>query len=206
MGNPGMTLLAYFKQGGVAMYPLLAFSVLCVAISIERILVLQRAGQTSASLIETLRGLLSSGQVADAIDRCTKEPGPLAEVVKAALAPAKASPEYRRRALERALTRETGKLERYLPIVATTASVAPFVGLFGTVLGIMRAFRDIGAAGSAGSAVVASGIAEALITTATGLFVAVVAVIAYNHLMTWAQSIVTDTELNADELVSLLEE
>jgi biopolymer transport protein ExbB/TolQ len=70
----------------------------------------------------------------------------------------------------------------------------------------MRAFRDIGVAGSAGGAVVAAGIAEALITTAAGLFVAVAAVIAYNHLMTWAQSLITSTELNAEELVSLLGE
>ena len=93
-----------------------------------------------------------------------------------------------------------------MSILATIGSVSPFVGLFGTVLGIMRAFRDIGLAGSAGGAVVAAGIAEALVTTATGLCVAVIAVIAYNHLMTWAQGIITNTELNAEEFVFQIRE
>jgi len=93
-----------------------------------------------------------------------------------------------------------------MSMVGTIGAVSPFIGLFGTVLGIMRAFRDIGTTGSAGGAVVAAGVAEALVTTATGLFVAVIAVIAYNHLMTWAESIITNTELNAQELVSLLGE
>ena len=126
--------------------------------------------------------------------------------MQAALAPPKGGPEQRQKALQRAVSREASHLERYLPVLATIGSVSPFIGLFGTVLGIMRAFRDIGYAGSAGGAVVAAGIAEALITTAAGLFVAVVAVIAYNHLMPWAQSLITSTELNAEELVSLLGE
>jgi biopolymer transport protein TolQ len=68
----------------------------------------------------------------------------------------------------------------------------------------MRAFRDIGIAGSAGGSVVASGVAEALVTTAAGLFVAIVAVVAYNHLATWARGIVTNAELGAEELLSLI--
>jgi biopolymer transport protein ExbB len=207
MGNSGsgFPLLTYIEQGGVAMYPLLLCSVLCVAIGIERVLTLSRAGKADLTLLELLRGLVSSNQLADAADRCAKDDSPLARVMKQVLAPHK-SPTHRQKTLERALARETGVLERYMPVLATIGSVSPFIGLFGTVLGIMRAFRDIGAAGSAGGAVVASGIAEALITTAAGLCVAVISVIAYNHLMTWAQGIVTNTELNAEELVSLLGE
>jgi biopolymer transport protein ExbB/TolQ len=91
-----------------------------------------------------------------------------------------------------------------MSVLATIGSISPFVGLFGTVLGIMRAFRDIGIAGSAGGAVVATGVAEALITTAAGLFVAIIAVIAYNHLATWARGIVRDAELGVEELLSLV--
>ena len=201
----GFPLLVYIQQGGVAMYPLLLCSILCVAIGIERVLMLSRAGKADVPLLELLKGLLSSNQIADAADRCAKDNSPLARVMNQVLAPHKTTVQ-RQKTLERALARETGVLERYLPILATIGSVSPFIGLFGTVLGIMRAFHDIGAAGSAGGAVVASGIAEALITTAAGLFVAILSVIAYNHLMTWAQSIITDTELNAEELVSLLGE
>ena len=78
-------------------------------------------------------------------------------------------------------TSERHRLERGLPFLATTGSSAPFIGLFGTVVGIMNAFTDIGASGSASLAVVAPGIAEALIATAVGLFAAIPAVIAYNY-------------------------
>jgi biopolymer transport protein TolQ len=78
-------------------------------------------------------------------------------------------------------TEEAHRLERGLSFLATTGSAAPFVGLFGTVVGIMNAFSDIGVAGSASLAVVAPGIAEALVATAVGLFAAIPAVIAYNY-------------------------
>jgi biopolymer transport protein TolQ len=78
---------------------------------------------------------------------------------------------------------EVRRLERYMPWLATTGSVTPFIGLFGTVWGVMDAFTGLGAAGSASLRAVAPGIAEALITTAAGLFTAVPAVIAYNHFL-----------------------
>jgi biopolymer transport protein TolQ len=86
------------------------------------------------------------------------------------------------RALMRASVVEVNKLEKRLPFLATTASIAPFVGLFGTVVGIMFAFQGIGQTGSTNLAVVAPGIADALIATAAGLVAAVPAVMAYNYL------------------------
>jgi biopolymer transport protein TolQ len=85
------------------------------------------------------------------------------------------------RALIRAATAEVNKLERRLGFLATTASVAPFIGLFGTVVGITLAFQRIGATGSTNLAVVGPGISEALIATAAGLFAAIPAVVFYNH-------------------------
>ena len=85
------------------------------------------------------------------------------------------------RALRRATTSEITRLEKYLTFLATTGATAPFIGLFGTVWGIMTAFKGIGETGSASLAVVAPGIAEALIATAIGLFAAIPAVIAYNR-------------------------
>ncbi len=85
------------------------------------------------------------------------------------------------RALLRASTVELSKLERHVPFLATTASITPFIGLFGTVWGIMISFQRIGGAGSSSLAVVAPGIADALIATAAGLFAAIPAVYFYNH-------------------------
>ncbi len=85
------------------------------------------------------------------------------------------------RVLRRSTTSETQRLEKYLSFLATTGSAAPFIGLFGTVWGIMDAFHGIGTSGSASLAVVAPGISEALVATAIGLVAAIPAVIGYNH-------------------------
>lgn len=87
------------------------------------------------------------------------------------------------RSLERAMGAEQERLQRALPLLATTASATPFIGLFGTVWGIMNTFHAIGATGSTSILTVAPGIAEALINTAAGLLAAIPAVIAYNHLL-----------------------
>ncbi|NLV24616.1 MAG: protein TolQ [Deltaproteobacteria bacterium] len=89
--------------------------------------------------------------------------------------------DYIARVLRRASTSETQRLEKYLPFLATTGSTAPFIGLFGTVWGIMDSFHSIGQSGSASLAVVAPGISEALVATAIGLVAAIPAVVGYNH-------------------------
>jgi len=108
--------------------------------------------------------------------------------------------EYRK-LLKRQESLETSKLERYLNFLATTGSTAPFIGLFGTVWGIMNAFRGIGAAGAASLAVVAPGIAEALIATAAGLAAAIPAVIAYNYYLSRVRRITIRMEDFDQELV-----
>ncbi|MCS7215169.1 MAG: protein TolQ [Thermodesulfovibrio sp.] len=89
---------------------------------------------------------------------------------------------------------EVNKIESYLSFLATTGSTTPFIGLFGTVWGIMDAFRSIGIKGSASIATVAPGIAEALITTAAGLFAAIPAVIAYNYFTSQANKMINEVE------------
>ncbi len=109
-----------------------------------------------------------------------------------------------RRLLRRYAALETAKLESYLTFLATTGSTAPFIGLFGTVWGIMNAFRGIGAAGSASLAVVAPGIAEALITTAAGLAAAIPAVVAYNYYLSRSRRLIIAMEDFSEELVDLV--
>ncbi|MBI3312428.1 MAG: MotA/TolQ/ExbB proton channel family protein [Candidatus Omnitrophica bacterium] len=110
----------------------------------------------------------------------------------------------RKEGLERLLRRqaavESERLHAYLTFLATTASTAPFIGLLGTVWGIINAFRGIGAAGSASLAVVAPGIAEALITTAAGLATAIPAVMAYNYFIGWVRKLSVETEDFSDQL------
>ncbi|MEJ2685253.1 MAG: MotA/TolQ/ExbB proton channel family protein [Candidatus Sulfobium sp.] len=108
-----------------------------------------------------------------------------------------------KRLLRRYGTLESVKLERYLNFLATTGSSAPFIGLFGTVWGIMTSFHGIGFAGSASLAVVAPGIAEALIATAVGLVAAIPAVIAYNYYLSMARKMIIEMEDFSEDLLEL---
>lgn len=108
-----------------------------------------------------------------------------------------------KRLLRRYEALETAKLEKYLNFLATTGSTTPFIGLFGTVWGIMNAFRGIGLSGAASLAVVAPGIAEALIATAAGLVAAIPAVIAYNYYLSMAKRMIIEMEDFSEELLDL---
>lgn len=108
------------------------------------------------------------------------------------------------RSMDVALTRESDRLQKGLPVLATVGSTAPFVGLFGTVWGIMNAFIEIGQAGSSNLAVVAPGIAEALLATGLGLLAAIPAVVFYNKLSVDSERIVGGFEAFADEFSTIL--
>jgi biopolymer transport protein TolQ len=121
-------------------------------------------------------------------------------------------PEYERtgmdnvtRSLQQAVTAERTRLERGVNFLATTGSSAPFIGLFGTVWGIMESFRQIGAKGSASLSVVAPGIAEALIATAAGLAAAIPAVIFYNYFLGRINSISAEMDNFSSELINIIE-
>ena len=109
------------------------------------------------------------------------------------------------RALRRATTQETQRLEKYLTFLATTGSTAPFIGLFGTVWGIMDAFHGIGTTGSASLAVVAPGISEALIATAIGLAAAIPAVMGYNHFLNKVNILIGEMDNYSQEFLNIVE-
>jgi len=109
------------------------------------------------------------------------------------------------RALRRATTSEITRLEKYLAFLATTGSTAPFIGLFGTVWGIMTSFKGIGETGSASLAVVAPGIAEALVATAIGLVAAIPAVMGYNHFQTRIKVLIAEMDNFATEFLNIVQ-
>ncbi len=109
------------------------------------------------------------------------------------------------RALRRATTQETHRLEKYLTFLATTGSATPFIGLFGTVWGIMDAFHGIGETGSASLAVVAPGISEALVATAIGLAAAIPAVMGYNHFLNKVNVLIGEMDNFSQEFLNIVE-
>jgi biopolymer transport protein TolQ len=109
------------------------------------------------------------------------------------------------RALRRATTSEITRLEKYLTFLATTGSTAPFIGLFGTVWGIMTAFKGIGETGSASLAVVAPGIAEALVATAIGLVAAIPAVMGFNHFQNKIKVLIAEMDNFSTEFLNIVQ-
>ena len=190
------------KQGGVVMYPLGLCSLLTVAILIERVWRFRDADRDPQTVVESARSALSRAGTDTAAWH--DEPAPAVRVVSAAIGNRSAGRTAIEQHMEATLAAENLRLSSRLSVVGTIGNVSPFIGLFGTVLGIIRAFRDIGEVGAAGPAVVAGGISEALVATAAGLFVAITAVIVYNFLLTWQTRLSRRAEIVAGEVLNLV--
>ena len=199
--------------GVVVIVILSLLSVWSLGVSLERLYVLARARRQSLAFARSVSPHLAQGQPLPAIDAARKFPhSHLARVVSAGLAtfqqksarglsPAEVI-EATGRALHRTAAQTTTELSRGVGSLATIATTAPFIGLFGTVIGIVHAFRDIAAAnGQGGFATVSQGIAEALLTTALGLVVAVPAAWMFNYLSQKIQGLSLEMESSSSELI-----
>ncbi|HEY3283506.1 MAG TPA: MotA/TolQ/ExbB proton channel family protein [Armatimonadota bacterium] len=167
-------------QGGFIVWPLGLYSLVAVAVMLERFFYLRKVRAAEEREYAVLRSDLALGKLHDVLQQCESSKAPLAPVLRAGLYNSDGTYEQIRDAMQSALSLQVAKLQRYLSILASVGSTAPFVGLFGTVVGIIRAFEQIAARGSIGASHVAGGISEALIATAFGLLVAIPAVLAYN--------------------------
>ncbi len=147
---------------------------------------------------------LNGGGIEKARGLCKETLAPFSNVVASGLDLSGRPEKEITSAMEREITMEVTKLERYTGIVGTIGNTAVYIGLFGTVLGIIRAFHDIASAGAGGMSIVIGGVAEALVCTATGLFVAIPAVIAFNYFARKVELFTNDMELCASELIDLI--
>jgi len=147
---------------------------------------------------------LEKGNIDKALEICKATDTPFSSVVHSGLNLHGHNEMLISNTMEREITIETTKLEKFTSVVGTIGSTAVYIGLFGTVLGIIRAFHDISMSGSGGISVVISGISESLACTAMGLCVAVPAVIAYNYFTKKIDNFITDMELCASETMDLL--
>ncbi len=191
METPNLDFVQLIRQGALSTYPLLACSIIMLAVVIERIWTLRGAVSSTAALTATLVPLLARGDLAGAAEavrrhRLCAARRVYGDVLEAA--PTAPLPDLERIADERQFE-EIEASGAYLWILGTIGSSAPFIGLFGTVLGIMRAFHSMALTGTGGFGVVASGISEALIATALGLAIGIVSLVFYNYLQNRVQRI-----------------
>ncbi len=201
----GKNLLEILSMGGFTMYILLLCSVLSLGVIIDRLATYARKARVGRhGFMERIKEELKRKDIERAAQICRDTDAPFAKVVLAGLEKAGRTEKLIGGVMERQIAVEVGKLERLTTIVATIGNVAVYIGLFGTVLGVIRAFQDISAAGSGGMDVVIGGVAEALITTATGLAVAVPSVVLYNYFTRRIERFVDDMELAASETSELV--
>lgn len=160
---------------------LVGLSVLVFAIALERIVYMTLNAAPGAAFEEALSGYLGGGPRETLEQRLAGMRGLEPRVLLAALAAAKKSPDAAEDALAGTLLFERLRLERGLIVIGTVASNAPFIGLFGTVLGIIKAFHDLSLSTAESAGAVMAGISEALVATAVGLLVAIPAVVIYNY-------------------------
>lgn len=198
-------LLEAIKIGGPVMYLLVLSSIISIAVIIDRILYYYRRSHVSRMVfMQNIREQIVKGDVKRALAHCEEVLAPFSSVVAVGLKAAHLDEKEIQAAMERQVITEAGSLESRIGIVGTIGGTAVYVGLLGTVMGIIHTFQDIAQLGSGGIDVVIRGIAEALVCTAAGLFVAIPAVIAYNYFVKRISNFVTDMELCASEVVSLI--
>ena len=190
------------------------FSVVSWGITVERFLRFRRAEEQSRTFLERFNkgGGLASIQE----DTASLSLSPHADIFRAAFREISLNPppdgqtwqgaqlDALDRIVRRNASSQLSELERSLGFLATTASATPFIGLFGTVWGIMNAFRGIGVSGTASLAAYAPGIAEALVATAFGLFVAIPAVWAFNYLIARVEGFTVEMDNSASELIDYM--
>ncbi len=200
------TLRDLIRDEWIILVLLLAWSLAGLTIICERVYALWNLLPRSEAFKDRVVGALESGDLAKARALCETSSEPLAEIFDKTL---KAHAKRPHKVVEVATSQRLAVLasfKRYLWALGTVGSSAPFVGLFGTVVGILKAFQSMAAAGTGGFKVVASGIAAALVATAGGLFVAIYAVIAYNYFVARVNSMNVQFKLFCEEFLMALAE
>ncbi len=202
--DPFSGFIELIKQGGIVMIILIIMSVITVGIVIERLVFFAQQHGDSKGLLKSLGTKIAADDIVGARKVAQNEKGMLPRILEFGLQRGTKNRADITDALSIALMENLNMLERNLGIIGTVAVIAPFVGLTGTVFGIIHAFNDIAAKGNASPAVVAAGVGEALVTTAAGLVVAVISVVFFNYFKTRIKTYNQDMIVAANSLAEML--
>lgn len=195
-----------FLKGGPLMYPLLASSVVALAVFLERAWSLKRSRIIPDTFVNRIEALVGEQRINDALLLCQESNNPMASVMAAALRNAKRDRARVKEAVEEIGKFQSALLERFVEIEGTVAAVAPLLGLLGTVLGMITVFQRVEQAGLGDPAIFASGIWEALITTAVGLAIAIPAFVGYKVLLSRVDNLVIEMEERSLRIIDLVAE
>ena len=196
----GLGVIKLFKNGGPVMWPLLVALLIAIGFSIERGIVFWKGSINVREFMMKVETHVDKSDAKGAVALCETTQGPVAAVIKAGLLRWDKGHKQVEKAIETAGSGAMSKLERGLPVLASVANIAPLMGFLGTVTGMIKSFGVIAKAGLSNPGLVAQGISEALITTASGLIIAIPALAAYNYFT----SFVAKSALQMDESTSQL--
>jgi biopolymer transport protein ExbB len=199
-------MLDMFMKGGALMYPIALCSVFALGIFLERIWTYVRVRREGSELSHQIEPLVAKGRVDEALTACHNAGTPLANVFLTAIRARGRSREQIKAVVEETGRREAAPLQRFLGLLATIATIAPLMGLLGTVLGMIRAFNVIASQGMGTPASLGGGISEALITTAAGMTVAIPVILAHRYLTSRVDQLALEMEEYTLRLVDLLGE
>ena len=195
----------FITHGGPVIWLILLAAAVALVVFVERALFCHRSQINSAEFLNGVRTVLKRENVVEAISICDATPGPVARLVKAAILNRDKGRDRVREAVEEAGLTEVPLLEEKLNLLATIAQIAPLLGLFGTVIGFMHVFTQLGGDGLyANLKELARGVEVAMICTAAGLGVAIPAHAGYNYLVSRINKIVLDMERAATEIVNIV--
>jgi biopolymer transport protein ExbB len=192
-------------QGGPLLWFIMIGGLAALVIFLERWFHIHRAKIKTEDFINGIQNILSRGNIAEALTICKETPGPVAQIIRAAVMHSSQQPAMINQAIDGAAFNEISRLERHFATLATIAQIAPVIGLLGTVVGMIQSFMAMQQkAPLVPAADLAGGVWTAMITTAAGLIVAVFAYFTYNLLVAKTSSIVLDMEKAANEITGFL--
>jgi len=201
-----MNLLEVVLKGGWVMLFIFIASIMAISIIVDRYLTIRKSRLNVPAFLVKIRGLLKKNDIDSAINFCLETKTPVANIVKKGLKKFNFGHERVKEAIESAGRQEINKLEKGLSVLATIAGVAPLLGFLGTVTGMISAFMRIeDLQGSANPSDLAGGIWEALLTTAFGLAVGILAYTFYNYLVNAINKFVLDIEIVSNDVVDIVE-
>jgi biopolymer transport protein ExbB len=202
-----MDIIDLAVKGGPIMLVLLALSLLALFIFIQRWGVIRQAGKSDDTFMSRIKDYIHDGKVESALNLCQSTDSPTARMIGKGISRLGRPVNDIQSTVENAGNLEVSKLEKGFPIIATTAAGAPMIGFLGTVTGMVRAFFDMANAGTnVDVQLLSSGIYEALVTTVGGLIVGIMALFAYNYLVSRVDSVVNQLETRTMDFMDLLNE
>ena len=187
-------MISYLSRGGVVMIPLILCSVLGLALVIEKAVSLRRKKILVPEIISVIESISSTEDIKMATSICERNSGPFANIILAGLHSQNLPQEEIKEIITDQGRQEVRELERGLPVLETIASISTLLGLLGTVIGMIKVFTVISIQGAGQASLLAGGISEALITTATGLSIGIPVLVAFNYYTNRAENLILDIE------------